>query len=282
MKKVLLLLTVIAICFTSYGQGGAKPLDANATMNPNYGRGNINLLQKACENTLNISTPTNWVPVGGVPTTVTTFYNHSNWLDITNAASNKTYQFRRLFYVGRAGVYKINVRGMGDNRMILTVDTAPIVFDKDVTVANQFNTPASANVDVNLECGIHYLNVSISNYTGPSGFYLDGSITSKDGCVSDDKVVCEVFKEVCRCPEGWLSNDSPYSKDFRCSKMLCNLEIKPLPKNDTRIGDWGFTWGNGIWVFGTKENGGAPICKKEWVVESTNSNTKPSDGRGEK
>lgn len=280
MKKVFLLLAVIAINFISYGQDGFQPIKAE--MKANEFKGNIGLLQKACSNTLNISTPTNWVSVGSVPTSVKSFYNHPNWIAITTPQA-KTYQFKRAFYIGRAGTYKISVKGMGDNRMVLNVDVpANLVFDKDVTDASGFNTPTSAMVDVELTCGIHELNVTIINYGTMAGFYLDGNITSKDVCVSDEKLNCEIVKDVCKCPEGWRSDDSPYSKEFRCGKMLCKLEIKPLPKNDTRIGEWGFTWGDGIWVYGTKENGGFPICKKEWVVEGTNPNTKAGEGREEK
>lgn len=291
MKKLVLLFAVIIICFTGFGQGGFQPIKAE--MKANEFKGNTALYQKACENTLNVGTPNNWTSVGSVPTIVSTFYNHTNWLAISNP-QNKTYQFKRLFYIGRAGTYTISVKGMGDNRMVLKVNNSNAVFDKDV-VANAagFNTPASKTINVELQCGMNELNVEITNYESSAGFYLDGTISSKNGCIGDEMLACEVFKEVCRCPTGWLSNtsnkDGDITTDGYCKKMFCKLEgLKPLPPNGTIIGTaekpYGFTWGDGIYFAGTKENGGASICKKEWVNEnpSPNPNVKPGEGRGEK
>jgi hypothetical protein len=283
MKKIFLLLAVIAINFISYGQDGFQA--QKAEMKPSDLRGNVGLFQKACSNTLDISTPTNWVPVGNVPISVGAFYNHANWIALTNPQT--TTRFKRKIYIGRAGTYKVSVKGMGDNRMVLNVDAPPAnqVFDRDITNASGFNTPTSATIDVELTCGIHELNVTLTNYQSSAGFYLDGTISSKEGCVSDEKIACEVIKEVCRCPKGWLSNTSnkegDITTDGQCKKMVCGpLDIKPAIKNMGFEG--GFFWDNYVYAAGTKANGGAPICKKEWVVEGVNPNTKAGEGRGEK
>jgi len=272
MKKLFLLLAVIATNFISYGQDGFQA--QKVEMKPSDLRGNvIGLYQKACSNTLDISTPTNWIPVGNVPTSVSAFYNHANWIALTNPPA--TTQFKRKFYIGRAGTYKVSVKGMGDNRVVLNVDTPPSnqVFDRDITDASGFNTPTTATIDVELTCGIHELNVTLTNYGGPAGFYLDGNITSKEGCVSDEKLACEVLKEVCRCPAGWLSNTSNeeggITKDGLCKKMICGpINIKPYPANGTQVsGNIGFFWDGNLYWYGTKANGGAVVCKKEWMIE---------------
>ncbi len=67
----------------------------------------------------------------------------------------------------------------------------------------------------------------------------------------------------CSCPKGWLASstneDGGVSADGKCKKLVCAPIAVLPPPNGTSIGNWGFTWGNEIWVWGTKENGGAPI-----------------------
>jgi hypothetical protein len=117
---------------------------------------------------------------------------------------------------------------------------------------------------------------------------LDGTISSKEGCVSDEKLACEVIKEVCRCPKGWLSNTSnkegDITTDGQCKRMVCgSIDIKPYPANGTQVsGNIGFFWDGNLYWYGTKANGGAVVCKKEWVIEGVNPNTKAGEGRGEK
>ena len=71
----------------------------------------------------------------------------------------------------------------------------------------------------------------------------------------------------CTCPAGWLANptnvDGGVTSDGKCKKGVCgpwNATAIPPPPNGTAIGTWGFTWSNGIYVWGTTANGGAPNC----------------------
>jgi hypothetical protein len=287
MKKLVLSLTVFIASIISYAQGGLKPNVTNTAIGESR---TIDGLRRLCTNTLDISTPTGWVPVGSIPTSVTTFANHQNWIAFTSPQQNKTYQFKRKFYIGRAGTYNFNVQGMGDNKMVLTVNspTPTTLIDYDVPIsASGFNTPPKVNTNIELQCGVYELTATIANYTGPAGFYVDGSITSKEGCIGDEKVACEVQREVCRCPEGWQSNSSgkegDITTDGKCKKFSCNLAVSPHPSNGTSVGTYGFTWGGELWVWGSKENKGGPICKKEWVVLNPKEAAKQDvEGRGEK
>ena len=51
------------------------------------------------------------------------------------------------------------------------------------------------------------------------------------------------------CPQGWLPDGNGPGPN-KCKKMVCALQEAPLPPNNTLIGNWGFTWGNGIWMWG--------------------------------
>lgn len=74
-----------------------------------------------------------------------------------------------------------------------------------------------------------------------------------------------VTSTTCTCPPTWLANmtnqDGGVTADGKCKKGWCvsNIGI-PGPADGTPIGSWGFTWGNGVWVWGTVANGGAPKC----------------------
>lgn len=67
----------------------------------------------------------------------------------------------------------------------------------------------------------------------------------------------------CHCPKGWLANmtnvDGGSSPDRKCKKQVCGpfSPSVPPPSDGTAIGTWGFTWGDGIWVWGTSGNGGS-------------------------
>lgn len=80
----------------------------------------------------------------------------------------------------------------------------------------------------------------------------------------------EITKTTCQCPSGWLSNttnqEAGISTDGRCKKLVCSpFSVSPYPADGTHVGNWGFTWGNSIYAYGTKENGGAAICKTEII-----------------
>lgn len=74
-----------------------------------------------------------------------------------------------------------------------------------------------------------------------------------------------VTQTTCTCPATWLANPSNQpggvTTDGKCKKGWCvsNAGIAP-PPDGTPIGTWGFTWGNGVWVWGTSANGGAANC----------------------
>ena len=249
------------------------------------------------QNTINLSTPTNWTNFGspGITTNATTFYGHSNWMQLQSPSgnSNSMYQFKRIFYVARAGVYTISGMGMGNNHMTLYINASSgtSIFNKNITDAAQFNSPEKFSFEAELKCGKNEIIVHLrDDGDGNAGFYVDMTVKAANGKLSNEPMNCEVVKEVCRCPAGWQSNstgkEGDITTDGKCKKLACGPSgIKP-PKNGTEIGalnnPWGFTWGGEFWAWGSKENGGAPICKKEWVVEGVNPNTKAGEGRGEK
>lgn len=109
-------------------------------------------------------------------------------------------------------------------------------------------------ISVELPAGLNTLSCEVDNQSGITGLLVEG-------CYELIKT-----EPVCKCPEGWLSNtnneNGGVTTDGRCKKMICGpIDLKPLPKNGTQIGDnLGFIWGNEIWWYGTKENGGLPIC----------------------
>jgi hypothetical protein len=66
-----------------------------------------------------------------------------------------------------------------------------------------------------------------------------------------------------KCPVGWLANptnvDGGVTSDGKCKKQSGTLTITPFPPNGTPIGTYGFTWGNGVYAWGTAANGGAAV-----------------------
>lgn len=78
----------------------------------------------------------------------------------------------------------------------------------------------------------------------------------------------EVKQTTCTCPKGWVSNGTnqtdggvTYEGPKSCKKMACQaINILPLPTNGTQLGDWGFTWGNALYAWGTPQNGGGSKC----------------------
>lgn len=108
---------------------------------------------------------------------------------------------------------------------------------------------------IDLLPGTNILSCDVDNQSSITGLLVEG-------CYELIKT-----EPVCKCPQGWLSNttnkDGDITTDGKCKKMICGpIDIKPLPKNGTQVeGNLGFFWGNELWWYGTKENGGAPICK---------------------
>jgi hypothetical protein len=126
--------------------------------------------------------------------------------------------------------------------------------------------------------GKHNLLFKVRNGVSITGLFVQG-------CVEFVQLVPE-----CRCPAGWVSNtdqkDGGIIKgNSGCKKQVCVFDKALVPpKNGTVIGDpanpWGFTWENGFYVWGTKANGGAPICTLDGKVIDWNT-YKDTQGRGE-
>jgi hypothetical protein len=73
----------------------------------------------------------------------------------------------------------------------------------------------------------------------------------------------EIKVTTCKCPTGWLSNtniDGGVTTDGKCKKHVGTITSNILPPDGTALGTWGFTWGNGIWAYGSVANGGEPAC----------------------
>lgn len=71
----------------------------------------------------------------------------------------------------------------------------------------------------------------------------------------------------CKCPPGWLANttnvDGGVTSDGKCKKGVCGWDATafPPPSADaTPVGTWGFTWGNGLYAWGTADNHGKASC----------------------
>jgi hypothetical protein len=88
----------------------------------------------------------------------------------------------------------------------------------------------------------------------------------------------------CKCPSGWLANATNIdggatgAGNYACKKSAapCLISVTPEPPTGTAISggagkpDWGFTWGNGIYAWGTAANGGQAACttapcKFSWI-----------------
>ncbi len=79
-----------------------------------------------------------------------------------------------------------------------------------------------------------------------------------------------VTTTICRCPNGWFTNNTPNSNvnggvtvvtSGNCKRLAGYMvNVNPLPPNATAMGSWGFTWFDQLWEYGTTANGGAPQC----------------------
>ncbi len=58
-----------------------------------------------------------------------------------------------------------------------------------------------------------------------------------------------------KCQPGWLANttnqDGGVAADGKCKRLACVPLKSPLPPNGTPLGTWGFSWGDGIWQWGS-------------------------------
>lgn len=83
----------------------------------------------------------------------------------------------------------------------------------------------------------------------------------------------EVTSTTCTCPTGWMSNTTNVAggvtTDGNCKKQAGTITITPLPPNGTPIGTLGFTWGNGVFMYGSTANGGAATCITSVLLPAT-------------
>lgn len=74
----------------------------------------------------------------------------------------------------------------------------------------------------------------------------------------------ELKTTTCQCPSGWAANttnvDGGVTADGKCKKAVCGPFSLNPPANGTAVGDWGFTWGNALYAWGSAANGGAAKC----------------------
>jgi|GEM_PF-1096685 len=78
------------------------------------------------------------------------------------------------------------------------------------------------------------------------------------------KNIAEVKTTTCQCPAGWLANgtnvDGGVTSDGKCKKNVGTLNPGVVLPNGTPLGNWGFTWAEGIYAWGSAANGGEAIC----------------------
>jgi hypothetical protein len=149
----------------------------------------------------------------------------------------------------------------GDNDVEIYVDVTDFKYfsnkaDYGFKDANTKMKPCLV-FDVN-GAGPHKINFKVRNSGSYTGLLVQG-------CMELVQLVPE-----CRCPDGWVSNTNQKDGGIvtgsdGCKKQVCVFDKALIPpKNGTVIGSesnpWGFTWGNGFYVWGTAANGGAPIC----------------------
>jgi hypothetical protein len=119
---------------------------------------------------------------------------------------------------------------------------------------SQFRTASEA-------CALlKWQSACVRSYAYVGGVGTDAAVatTGTFSCTAPRAAVSQLT-----CPKGWTANltNEPGggSTDGKCKKIATQpISGIALPPNGTEIGTWGFTWGNAIYVWGTKENGGAP------------------------
>ena len=163
------------------------------------------------------------------------------------------YEYKLVVPLGKAANIKISRIG-GDNDVKLTAGTNTYISNSGAMGYTYKKAILPKCFEVQLPAGTHIIRAEVTNIEAVSGLLVEGCYDLID------------VQPVCRCPEGWVSNttnkEGDITTDGNCKKKVCGpMNIKPLPKNGTAIGTWGFTWGDDIWVVGTKENGGAAVCK---------------------
>ena len=88
-------------------------------------------------------------------------------------------------------------------------------------------------------------------YGKPGGYTLRAysKVGTRDWRIAQTNSVncCATGGEI-KCPNGWIADaNGPGNK--KCKKDVCYVP-EPCPPNNTKIGDWGFTWGCAIAQWG--------------------------------
>jgi hypothetical protein len=173
---------------------------------------------------------------------------------------SSTYQYKLVVPPGQEATLNFSRIGADNEVSMSTISSSGTTVRHSATFANYAflhkNVILKQCLTFTLPAGTHIIQCDVSNLgTDYTGLLVEGCYTLKQ------------VAPVCRCPEGWLSNTSNenggVTTDGKCKKMVCGpIDIKPLPKNGTQVdGNIGFFWGNELWWYGTKENGGVPICR---------------------
>jgi hypothetical protein len=192
----------------------------------------------------------------------------SEWLVPQNVSSGGSYTYQYTFNVPVGTEANLKFRRIGaDDDLVMKIDGDQVftsgnggwAFKEDRALLKKCLVVNKLSSGTHLTAGTHTIECIVNNGSnGPTGLLLEG-------CYELVQTVPE-----CRCPAGWYSNTDQKDGgvilgDDGCKKAVCNFEKSPTqPKNGTAIGDpakpWGFTWENAFYVWGTKANGGAPIC----------------------
>lgn len=157
----------------------------------------------------------------------------------------------------------LNLGILGDNLSgwpCISIGHKNTCCDRVATVVNSLTT---AQIQTIADCGCAQgikTNTPINAYSavGIGNYKYCASI----GTLINTPAVTQIS---CKCPSGWLANqtniDGGITADGKCKKQVCGpFNTNTLPPNGTAVGTWGFTWGNGLWAWGTAANGGAAIC----------------------
>lgn len=184
---------------------------------------------------------------------------NSTWI-IPKGRDLGDYVYEYTFNVPTGSTGTLKLRRIGaDDAVTAKLDGNPDFFSAGNVAAWYKNTTLKpCKVFDKLSVGTHTIQFIVTNRSDVTGLLVEG-------CLDFIPSIPE-----CRCPAGWYSNTDQKEGgvilgDDGCKKAVCNFEKSPTqPKNGTAIGDpakpWGFTWENAFYVWGTKANGGAPIC----------------------
>jgi hypothetical protein len=206
--------------------------------------------------------------------------SNSTWIvPSVTLPGDYVYEYKFIVPAGSTGTLKFRRIG-ADDRITAKLDANPDFFVSD-EIAGWYKKATLKQCIIldKIPAGTHSLLFTVKNMI-PS---ITGLLV--EGCLDFVSTVPE-----CRCPAGWYSNTDQKDGGIikgndGCKKQVCVFDKALVPpKNGTVIGDpanpWGFTWENGFYVWGTKANGGAPICTLNGKVIDIEA-YRATQGRGE-